>query len=60
MKKLTALAAALVFGTAAFAAIDGAKETKKDKAGCCEKCKDGACKDKKADAKDAKAPEKKG
>jgi hypothetical protein len=55
MKKLTALAAALMLGTAAFAAVDGAKEGKKDKAGCCEKCKDGACKD-----KAEKAPEKKG
>lgn len=56
VKKLTALAAALMFASAAFAGVDGAKEGKKDKAACCKECKDGACKDK----KDTKAPEKKG
>lgn len=53
MKKLASLAAALVFGTAAFAGVDDAKTDKKDKAACCEKDKakkDACCdKDKKAD-----------
>lgn len=53
MKKLASLAAALVFGTAAFAGVDEVKTDKKDKAACCAKDKEakGACcaKDKKAD-----------
>lgn len=71
MKKLTALAAALMLGIAAFAAVDGAQASKKDKSACCKESKAACCKEckdgpSKSDAskdkagKTPKAPEKEG